>query len=218
MAKGDSSVIATGVCPCCRPNVLIGAEGEVMVFWRKVFPGSIRDMVVATSHDRGHSFGPPVRLAVDNWKLEGCPDSGVAVARAGSRIYAAWLTEASTEHRGVRFSWSDDAGVHWAPSVSASQSVFDANYPSLSTAENGRVLLVFQGRDPSTANGWSPISAFLVEVERDGELSQPMLVPNNGRPVLRPTVFAATGDRAFICWTAAKSGMSEAVIERARRK
>jgi hypothetical protein len=189
-----------------------------MVFWRHVFPGPIHDMVVATSHDRGSTFNAPVRIAVDNWKIEGCPDSGIALAQVGGRIYAAWLTEASLNHRGVFLSWSDDSGARWAPAVSASQGILDANYPSLSATDEGRVLLVFQGRDPAAGSGWSPNSAFLVEIRANAALSKPFPVPNQGRAVSRPTVTSGTGGRAFIVWTEHASGATQVAIERARRR
>jgi hypothetical protein len=215
---GPSIRVASGVCPCCRPNVEIGAQGEVMVFWRHVFPGPIHDMVVATSHDRGSTFSAPVRIAVDNWKIEGCPDSGIALAQVAGRVYAAWLTEARLDHRGVFLSWSDDSGAHWAPAVSASQGVLDANYPSLSATDEGRVLLVFQGRDPAAGSGWSPTSAFLVEIGANASLSKPFLVPNQGRAVSRPTVVSGTGGRAFIVWTEHAAGSTQVAMERARRR
>ena len=90
--------VADHVCECCRPNVSFGPNNEVLVFWRHIYPGSIRDMTVAVTRDGGASFSSPIRIAEDNWKLAGCPDSGVALARSGNRVYAAWLTEASPSH------------------------------------------------------------------------------------------------------------------------
>lgn len=212
-----STRVALDVCPCCRPSVLIGEQGEVILFWRKIFAGPIHDMVAATSHDQGKTFSEPVRIAEDNWKIDGCPDSGIAVSRIGSRIYVAWLTEARPDHRGVFLSWSDDQGAHWAPSVSASQSVLDANYPSLDATEDGRVLLAFQGRDPAVASGWAPMGAFLVEIGADANLSEPIAIPSVGKPVSRPTIVSGTGGRVFIVWTAGGPESSQVVIERARR-
>ena len=102
--------VADGVCPCCRPTVVYGPQGQLMIFWRRVFPGNIRDMVVSISTDQGNTFVPPVRVAEDNWKLEGCPDSGPAAMRVGNRVYVAWLTEANRARAGVRLAWIDDGG------------------------------------------------------------------------------------------------------------
>ena len=209
--------VAAHVCECCRPIVTFGSNGEVLVFWRHIYPGSVRDMTVAVSHDSGETFSAPVRIAADNWRLEGCPDSGVALARSGNRIYAAWLTEASRAISGGRLSWSDNAGESWAPAVSASQNVLDAKYPAMSAASDGRVELVFQGRNPLKDRGWATTSAFLVEIANDGSRSAPVEVPGVTAAVSRPTVYAATNGRLFVGWTAAQDGTAAAFISRARQ-
>lgn len=213
---GKNVRVAAHVCECCRPNVAFGPNNEVLIFWRHIYPGSIRDMTAAVSQDGGESFGAPVRIAQDNWVLEGCPDSGVALARSGNRIYAAWLTEASPAISGVRLTWSDDAGRSWAPAVLASQGILDANYPALSTASDGRVELVFQGRDPQRDKGWAATSAFVVEIATDGMPSVPLEVPGIRGAVSRPTVFAATNGRVFIAWTSVQDGKEVAFFSRAR--
>ena len=213
---GKNIKVADHVCECCRPNVSFGPNNEVLVFFRNIYPGSIRDMAVAATRDGGNSFSAPVRIAEDNWKLEGCPDSGIALARSGNRVYAAWLTEASPSLDGVRLSWSDDAGKTWAPAVLASQKALDANYPALSAADDGRVELIFQGRDPEKQAGWSTTSAFLVEIDKDGRLTVPGEVPGTATAVVRPTVAAGANGRVFTAWTATTNGKHTVFLSRAR--
>lgn len=208
--------VADHVCECCRPNVAFGPNHEVLVFWRHIYPGSIRDMTVAVSRDDGQTFSTPSRIAEDNWKLDGCPDSGVALARSGNRIFAAWLTEALPAIGGVRLTWSDDVGKSWAPAVLASQKILDANYPALSAASDGRVELVFQGRDPEREKGWAATSAFVVEIASDGKLSQPVEVPGITAAVSRPTIFSGTNGRVFVGWTSTLNGKQSAFFSRAR--
>src|SRR6202012_2205498 len=69
---GANTRVARSACPCCRPNVTIGKNGEVFVVWRKVFPGSIRDMVVSTSKDGGQTFAQQTQVSEDDWQIEGC--------------------------------------------------------------------------------------------------------------------------------------------------
>ena len=213
---GKNIKVADHVCECCRPNVSFGPNGEVLVFFRNIYPGSIRDMTVAVTRDGGNTFTAPVRVAEDNWKLEGCPDSGIALARSDNRIYAAWLTEASPSLDGVRLTWSDDAGKSWAPAVLASQTVLDANYPALSASDDGRVELIFQGRNPQKQAGWSTTSAFLVEIDKDGRLTLPAEVPGTATAVVRPTVAAGANGRVFTAWTATTDGKHTVVLSRAR--
>jgi hypothetical protein len=48
----------------------------VYLAWRKVYPGDVRDVVVAVSRDGGASFTEPLRAGVDDWVLHACPDVG----------------------------------------------------------------------------------------------------------------------------------------------
>ncbi|HTZ31532.1 MAG TPA: sialidase family protein [Methylomirabilota bacterium] len=214
---GKNVRVAAHVCECCRPNVSFGPNGEVLAFWRHIYPGNVRDMTVAVSRDNGETFSAPVRIAEDNWKLEGCPDSGVAVARTGDRVYAAWLTEASPTRSGVRMTWSDDAGKTWAAPVMASQKTLDANYPAMSVADDGRVEMVFQGRNPEKEKGWAPTTAFVVEIGKDGGLSTPLEVPGIAAAVSRPTVYTGINGRVFVGWTEVKEGKGTAKYARGRR-
>ena len=213
---GKNIRAATKICPCCRPALAFGPQGELMVFWRHVYEGSIRDMTVAVSTDNGRTFSPARRIAIDNWKINGCPDSGPAAARSGNRVYVAWLTEASPEISGVRLTWSDDAGKSWAPAMMGSQGILDANYPSLSVADDGRLVLAFQGRDPRQKEGWGQIGVYLVGITPDGKLSPPVAAPRIPSTSKRPFVSAGTAGRVFVVWTGAKDNKQTVFLSRAR--
>ena len=213
---GKNIRIARDICPCCRPTLAFGPNGETLVFWRHIYPGPIHDMTVVTTTDGGNTFSQPQRVAVDNWKIDGCPDSGPAAARSGNRVYVAWLTEASPEISGVRLTWSDDAGKTWAPAVKGSQGVLDANYPAMSAADDGRVVLVFQGRDPRQQAGWARTSIFAVNISRDGKLSPPVPVPGLTSAAHRPAVSAGTGGRVYVVWTGTTGGKETVYLSRAR--
>jgi len=214
---GKNVRVAGKICPCCRPTISFGPQGEVMVFWRHIYPGPIHDMTVAVSTDGGQTFSQPKRVAEDNWRIDGCPDSGPAVARVGKRVYVAWLTEASPQIAGVRLTWSDDGGKTWAPAVKASQKILDANYPWFSVTQDGRALLVFQGRDPDKQSGWSGLGVYLVEITSGGKLSEPVAVPGITSSAKRPTVTAGLGGRVYVTWTAEDNGQSGVYLSRARK-
>lgn len=213
---GRNIRVAKDICPCCRPTLAFGAKGEVFVFWRHIYPGPIHDMTVTTTTDGGSSFSPPTRVAVDNWKIDGCPDSGPTAVRSGNRLYVAWLTEASPEISGVRLAWSDDAGRTWAPAVRASQDILDANYPAMSVAEDGRIVLVFQGRDPNKQAGWGRTGIFAVSIDPDGKLGPPTPVPGIPAFVHRPAVAAGTNGRIYVVWTGTSEGKEAVYMSRAR--
>ncbi len=208
--------VADGVCPCCRPTIVYGPQGQLMVFWRRVFPGNIRDVVVSVSTDEGNTFAPPVRVAEDNWKLEGCPDSGPAVIRVDKRVYVAWLTEASPARSGVRLAWTDDGGKTFSLPVMASNKTLDGNHPAFAMENNGNVLLTFQARDPWQKGGWTPPRPYALEIDRHGDLSDPMLVANGTMPVEFPTVATGNAGRVYFAWTESTGDRPAVVMLRAR--
>lgn len=208
--------VATGVCPCCRPAITFGSNGEVFIAWRKVFDGDIRDMVVSTSHDGGETFTTPSRVAVDNWKLSGCPHSGPAMIQRGGRLYVAWYTEGSEGRAGIKLSWSDD-GKSFAPPIFASGNILDANHPALSVSEDGKMLLIFQGRDPAQKEGWSALQPYLVEINDAGEMTPPVPVPSSRKAISYPVVAAGTVGRVFVAWTEPEERGSQIILLRGRK-
>lgn len=213
---GKNVRVATKICPCCRPTLSFGPQGEVLVFWRHIYPGPIHDMSVAISTDNGTTFSAPQRVAEDNWKINGCPDSGPATARSGKRVYVAWLTEASPEISGVRLTWSDDGGRTWAPATMGSQRVLDANYPAFSVAQDGSPLLVFQGRDSHERGGWGQFGIYTVKITSDGKVGEPTLVPGIPSSAMRPAVAAAIGGRFYVAWTGTHENKQAVFLSRAR--
>ena len=213
---GKNTRVAIKICPCCRPTLAFGPAREVLVIWRHIYPGPIHDMTVAVSRDKGQTFTAPRRIAEDNWKIDGCPDSGPAVARSGKRIYVAWLTEARPEISGVRLSWTDDGGATWAPAVMGSQGILDANYPAFSVGDDGRAVLVFQGRDPRSKAGWSPFSVYAVEISPDGKFGVPSAVPGITSSAQRPAVAAGTGGRLYVAWTGTAENQKAVYLSRGR--
>jgi len=213
---GENMRVAIDICPCCRPTLAFGPNGKVIVFWRHIYPGPIHDMTVATTTDGGTSFSPSQRVAADNWKIDGCPDSGPTAVRSGNRVYVAWLTEASPKINGVRLSWSDDAGKTWAPAVKASKNILDANHPAMSVADDGRVVLVFQGRDPNQQAGWAKTGIFAVTIGADGKLSRPIPIPGIPSSAHRPAVAAGTGGRIYVVWTGTIADKDVVYMSRAR--
>lgn len=87
------SLIATGVCFCCKTAVAVDSRGGVYAAWRHIFPGSMRDMAFAKSTDGGRHFDPLVRVSEDKWELNGCPEDGPTLAvDAAGVIHIAWAT------------------------------------------------------------------------------------------------------------------------------
>jgi hypothetical protein len=214
---GKNVRVAFGACPCCRPTLAFGSHGEVFVAWRKVFPGDIRDMVVATSYDHGRTFSKPVRVARDHWKIPGCPDSGPSLAVQGNRLYVAWFSDGDNKP-GIRLSHSTDGARSFTKPLIVSETVLDPNHPDLSVSEDGAVLLVFQGRDPEKNEGWSYLSAYLVRISGTDNTTPPLKLPDGGSSVSYPVVTSDTTRQIFLAWTDTTNTATNVEFLRGRRR
>lgn len=204
--------IAGAACPCCRPQLHVGPNGEIYLAWRKVFEGDVRDIVIARSVDGGKSFSEPVRVAPDNWVLRACPDTGPALATNKGAVYVAWYSEGQSKP-GIRLAISDDDGLTFSSVKVVSGEVMDANHPRLSVSEDGRVLLAFQGRPAKGANNWRSNQAFLVDVS-GRSASPPVQVTNSAASVSHPDVIAGTAGRVFMSWSTAAQDGTQAFVSR----
>ena len=213
---GQNIRVARSACPCCRPYVTVGNNGEVFIAWRKVFPVSVRDMVVSVSKDGGQTFPQATRVAEDGWEIHGCPESGASLMVVKGRLYVAWMTGGSDNRPRLRLTWSDDGGAHFHAALDASPGIQDPNHPFLGRSENGQLLLGFQGRPPSTDNRqWSKMAAFIVQVQED-ELGVPVALSNDGMTASYPTLALGPDRSAFVVWTAAGEKSSSPVLVRGR--
>jgi hypothetical protein len=89
---GPNQPLWGAACPCCRVSLARGPDGNVVAGWRKHFPGSVRDPVVANVSN-GATPPPVTRVATDGWVYPGCPHTGPGVTvDARGTIHVAWFT------------------------------------------------------------------------------------------------------------------------------
>jgi hypothetical protein len=101
--------VGDDTCVCCRIDAAAGPRDTVALTWRRVFPGDIRDMVMAVSRDGGRSFGDPTLVSADRWKINACPHRGGAIGLdARGRVYMSWYTEGTDIRPDLRFAISED--------------------------------------------------------------------------------------------------------------
>lgn len=132
-------------CVCCRVDVAAGPADGVAVFWRKVFPGDVRDMVLATSRDGGRTFGAPVLVHADRWKITACPHRGGSVATdARGRLYAVWYTEGTDGRPALLFTTSSDGRRFAAPRRLHTATGSIADHVRLAVDGAGRGVVVWE--------------------------------------------------------------------------
>jgi len=62
------------VCECCKPSVVFGANGIIVMFRNNL--DNDRDLYIIQSTDGGNSFSSATKLGNGSWKLNACPMDG----------------------------------------------------------------------------------------------------------------------------------------------
>jgi hypothetical protein len=194
------SVIATGVCFCCKTAVAVDARGSVYAAWRHIFPGSMRDIAFAKSTDGGRRFDAPVRVSKDNWELNGCPEDGptLAVDQSGV-IHIAWAT--------VVNDGEPEKALFYATSRDGKTFSARARLPVTAAATPGHPQLTLT-RDGGAAIAWDEVVAGLrriafTRVSRAG-VFQPIQIVSGDESASHPVIVRAEGN-LLIAWTSRSS-------------
>jgi hypothetical protein len=82
----------TGVCPCCKPSVVINGQ-HVYVMFRNWLQGN-RDLYLIESENNGQSFSAAQKLGNGSWKLNACPmDGGGLAINKNGKVQTVWRRE-----------------------------------------------------------------------------------------------------------------------------
>jgi hypothetical protein len=210
--------VTLDTCPCCRPSIAFTGEGNVHVSWRGVIDADIRDIFVATSTDGGSTFGKSVRVAEDNWKINGCPHSGAAMTTIQKRLLATWSTVREGKAQ-LYAAWSDDNGRTFSARTRIADTVVDPNHPSV-LSMGDRAAVVFQGRPAGKSAGWGRVNAYYREIDAAGKLSPLVRLGNAKSSVSYPELAYEEPGKVFAAWTelAGEDDAHRVVLVRGRRE
>jgi hypothetical protein len=119
-----SVLVSKPTCACCGTQVAqASGDSPVLVTTRsdwKELKGSVdsvRDPFVSVSTDDGATFGKPVKIHDDQFKISGCPDVNAGLRADGDGVvHAAWYTGTETGP-GVYYATSGDDGKTWSKPV-----------------------------------------------------------------------------------------------------
>ena len=166
----DEVQLDARVCDCCQTSAALTAEGPLVVY-RDRSPLEERDIAVVRRRDG--RWEEPRALPADQWRIEGCPVNGPAVAAHGRRVAVAWFTAANDVTR-VKLAFSTDAGSSFGDPVT----VDDGN-------PQGRADVVLLD-DGSAVVSW-------VESSPDGSSLRVRRIRPDGLPGPATTVVPADG-------------------------
>ncbi len=205
--------VASNVCPCCRPAIVAGNDGDWIVAWRDADAENVRRIRVASSKDAGDHWEQWPQLPGPGWQINGCPHSGPAVALHEGVLHVVWYTEAEGVPALLTTSRSLDGGV-FSELRSLAPEVRDANHPSLAVV-GGRLFVAFQGRPPSEQDGWGKTGIFLKELRSDGG-GAIVSIPSGEGPASYPVMTDLHAGRLLVGWTESSEGSSRVMGVRGR--
>ena len=199
------SVIATGVCFCCKTAVAVDSRGVVYAAWRHIFPGSMRDIAFAKSTDGGRRFDPLVRVSEDKWELNGCPEDGptLAVDRAGV-IHIAWATLVNEgEPKKALFYATSPNGTTFSPRARIpAAGVSTPGHPQLALTPDGGAAIVWD----ELVEGVRRVS--FTRVSRAGAFGSPQVLSAD-ESASNPVIVQSEG-RVIVAWTSRSSAAKSA--------
>jgi hypothetical protein len=182
--------IASAACACCRPAIAATERGLV-VAWRGVAPGDVRDILLSRSAD-GVTWSPAQTAWRDGWVIGGCPHAGPALIARNGAIHLAWLTGANGRPE-LFFATSHDNGVTFASRQQVSGAIDSSSSPVL-TSVGDRVTLLFHG---SLAGQRS--ATFRRQLSANGTLDGPSRMSSAGRQAHYPAAIGVDG-RVITGW------------------
>ncbi len=137
--------VGDDTCVCCRVDAATGPGNMVALAWRRVFPGDIRDMVLAVSRDDGRTFGDATLVSADHWKINACPHRGGAVGLdAKGRVYMSWYTEGSDIRPDLKFAVSTDGRRFGPPKRLHTSATSIPDQARMAVDPAGRAVIVWE--------------------------------------------------------------------------
>ncbi|MBM3782707.1 MAG: exo-alpha-sialidase [Acidobacteria bacterium] len=205
--------VGTNVCPCCR--LAWGfVNGRVVLAWRYVEKGDIRDIYSAASDDQGETWSAAAPVFKDGWKIKGCPHVGPAMTSLGGKLYITWFTEGANDPA-IYMASSADGGKTWGPRTKLSTGTTDPTHPQIAVNE-GRMAVVFQARDAKAKGGWGKMGVYYREIRAGGTMSALVRAGEGKSTPTYPMVALGLSGRVFIGWTETSEGASQAMLLRGR--
>ena len=186
--KGDSRpaehLIQANVCFCCK-TALVSSGEKVYAAWRHIYPGSLRDIAVARSTDNGATFGDPIRVSEDGWKIDACPDDGPSMAADGhDGIHIAWPTLVAGDTPRKAILYSTLKGDSFAPRVRLDAGDADPAHPQIAADHHTNTAVVWDERTSERRRiVFRPVTDGAVEAPRffDGDgVSYPVVAAGRG--------------------------------------
>jgi len=172
-----------GICQCCRLAMDFDRDHQPVLLWRHIFGDHIRDHALGRFESATGRFRFE-RLTRDNWRIEGCPHRGPALALAeNGESHAAWFTMTGDRPELLYGATGQDGAWRRAPMLVGQA----AAYPALLTQGDAVYLVWLEQEETQTRllgmysrNGGADWSEPREIQAVAGQADHPALLQNNG--------------------------------------
>jgi hypothetical protein len=197
-------------CPCCRTSVVTAKNGAMYMAWRHVYPGSVRDIVVARSLDDGTTWSAPVRVHADDWHFDACPHAGPAIALdSAGTLHVAWWT-GKEGSAGVFYAQSKDGAKSFSAPIALGVAQYSRPaHVQMALASPMKVIVAWD-------DGTKQIPQVMVRVSENGGASfgDAVALSDPSRASTFPTLGVA-GDSIAVAWSDESAGAAAAASQAA---
>ena len=140
-----STVVKHKACQCCATD-MCKTDETMFVQYRNIIGSfgepNYRDIVIATSEDKGDSWSPPTMIADDGFEVDSCPHAVSTITTDDQgNLHSAWYTMGG-QKPGLYYATSSNEGQTWT-------------YP---------LLVDSNTKDPM----WFPATNIVIEVDSNG--------------------------------------------------
>ena len=179
------------VCECCQTSATVTDVGPVAVY-RDRSPDEVRDIYIVRQVDGAWTTPQPVFS--DNWKINGCPVNGPAIAADGARVVVAWFTGGGNTPQ-VKVAFSDDAGAKFGQPLQVDDGETVGRVDTLLLADGSALVCWLSGN----------VDGGAIKVRRvtpDGSIGPPAVIARTD--ISRSSGFprmVRRGDEVHFAWT-----------------
>jgi hypothetical protein len=175
----------TGACGCCGTKALVDRRGTLYVLYRAAKANVERDMMLATSRDRGEHFQA---ASLQPWPVSVCPMSSESLFDTPSGVLAAWETKGQIAYARVD-----------PQSMAASRPISppgggNRKHPAVAANADGETIVVW-----AEDTGWQRGGSLAWRIfDRSGRGTREMGRVEDGIPVWSLPAVVALRDGRFV--------------------
>jgi hypothetical protein len=105
----EARMVADNTCECCRLGLAFAGPGRLVVVFRNIFEGGVRDHAIVTFTDPA-TPGDVRRVSTDDWQIAACPHHGPSLSISAAGTYhVTWYTNGKVR-KGLFYARSQDQG------------------------------------------------------------------------------------------------------------